>query len=129
MQALSVRDQLAERSRQTVRSNFAKCKSFMERQAALFRWRPPIAGSTALVEIDLEHLGRKQELAFTTTTEYCHDLAQSHGILLLPGECLGCSDRFVRIGLGRGGFQQELVAWEATLPAIPTSRETQGIST
>lgn len=129
MQALFVRDQLAERSRQTVRSNFAKCKSFMERQAALFRWRPPIAGSTALVEIDLEHLGRKQELAFTTTTEYCHDLAQSHGILLLPGECLGCSDRFVRIGLGRAGFQQALVAWEATLPAIPTSRETQGIST
>ncbi len=129
MQALSVRDQLAERSRQTVRSNFAKCKSFMERQAALFRWRPPIAGSTALVEIDLEHLGREQELAFTTTTEYCHDLAQSHGILLLPGECLGCSDRFVRIGLGRAGFQQALVAWEATLPAIPTSRETQGIST
>ncbi|MGI9460422.1 MAG: aminotransferase class I/II-fold pyridoxal phosphate-dependent enzyme, partial [Pirellulales bacterium] len=129
MQALSVRDQLAERSRQTVRSNFAKCKSFMDHQAALFRWRPPIAGSTALVEIDLEHLGRKQELAFTTTTEYCHDLAQSHGILLLPGECLGCSDRFVRIGLGRAGFQQALVAWEATLPAIPTSRETQGIST
>jgi aspartate/methionine/tyrosine aminotransferase len=124
MRALSVRVQLAERSRETVRSNLAICTSFMERQSALFQWRPPMAGSTALVEIDLEHLGREQAQSFTTTTEYCHDLAQNHGILLLPGECLGCSSRFLRIGLGRVGFQTALAAWEATLPPISSSRGT-----
>lgn len=121
MQALSVREQLAERSRGIVRANLAMCTSFMERNAAFFQWRPPIAGSTALVEIDLEKLGREQKQVFSSTTKYCHDLASSHGILLLPGECLGCSNGFVRIGLGRLDFPAALVAWEATLPsAFPT---------
>ncbi|MAI70520.1 MAG: aminotransferase [Rhodopirellula sp.] len=118
MQALSVRVQLAERSRELVRSNLAVCSAFMERQSDIFHWRPPMAGSTALVEIDLEYLGRKQVQTFATTTEYCHHLVQNHGILLLPGECLGCSGRFARVGLGRQGFHAALVAWEATLPAI-----------
>ena len=115
MQALSVRDQLAKRSREIVRSNLALCSPFMERHSALFRWRPPIAGSTALVEIDLEQLGRGQKQVFASTQEYCHALAQCHGILLLPGECLGGHSRFVRIGLGRAGFAEAMLAWEATL--------------
>ena len=64
IQALSIRDQLKERSRQTVRSNVALCTSFMERQSALFGWRPPIAGSTALVEVNLDLLGREQSQRF-----------------------------------------------------------------
>lgn len=115
IQALSVRDHLAERSREMVFSNLALCSSFMERHPALFRWRPPIAGSTALVEIDMTQLGREQKQMFTSTLEYCHALAQGHGILLLPGECLGCPPRFVRIGLGREGFAEAMLAWEATL--------------
>jgi aspartate/methionine/tyrosine aminotransferase len=116
IQALSVRDKLAHRSREIVRANLEICAEFMKRQSALFRWRPPIAGSTVLVEIDLAQLGSHQTQPFANTTDYCHDLAQNHGVLLLPGECLGCSDRFVRIGLGRAGFPSALAAWEATLP-------------
>ena len=115
MQALSVRDHLAKRSREIVRSNLALCSPFMERHSALFRWRPPIAGSTALVEVDLEQLGRGQKQMFASTQEYCHALVQRHGILLLPGECLGCQPRFIRIGLGRAGFAEAMLAWEATL--------------
>ena len=124
MQALSVRDQLAKRSREIVRSNLALCSAFMERHSALFRWRPPIAGSTALVEINLEQSGREQKDTFSSATKYCHDLAKNHGILLLPGECLGCSGRFVRIGLGRVDFPAALVAWEATLPSAFSSSGT-----
>ena len=124
MQALSVRVQLADRSRDIVRSNLAFCSAFMKRHSGLFRWRPPMAGSTALVEIDLECLGGDQAQVFASTTDYCHHLALNHGILLLPGECLGCSNRFVRIGLGRQGFQTALAAWEATLPPVSSSRET-----
>ena len=124
MQALSVRDQLAERSRAIVHQNLVICTSFMQRHAALFRWRPPLAGSTAFVEIDLEQLGRGQKQVTTSVMQYCHDLAKSHGILLLPGDCLGCSSEFVRIGLGRLDFPAALVAWEATLHSTSSSVET-----
>lgn len=127
IQALSIRDQLEERSRQTVRSNVALCTSFMKRQSALFGWRPPIAGSTALVEVNLDLLGREQSQAFPTTTDYCHALAKKHGILLLPGECLGCPPGFVRMGLGRAGFGEALLAWEATLPSVSNSHDTHGM--
>ncbi|MDG1806938.1 MAG: hypothetical protein P8I27_03465, partial [Pirellulaceae bacterium] len=58
---------------------------------------------------------------FDSATDYCHHLAKNYGVLLLPGACLGCEDKFVRIGLGRAGFQTALAAWEATLPtaAVP----------
>ena len=122
IQALTVREQLAERSRKRVASNLAICTDFMDRRRDLFRWRSPTAGSTALVEMDLEQLGRRQGRAFENTTDYCHNLAQNHGVLLLPGECLGCSGRFVRMGLGRDGFPSALAAWEATLPPLAGGR-------
>lgn len=118
MQALSVRDQLAERSQQTVQNNLTICTSFMKRHSELLTWRPPLAGSTALVEIDLEKLSDTQTQVCTTAAEYCHALAQHHGILLLPGECLGCPPHFVRIGLGRAGFSDALDAWEETLLSV-----------
>lgn len=118
IQALLVREVLAERSCQLVKDNLEACDSFMRQRSNLFRWRPPMAGSTALVEIDFRELGNHQGASFSNTTEYCHDLATTHGILLLPGGCLGCGDQFVRIGLGRKEFQAALNAWAETLPPV-----------
>ena len=121
IQALSVGEKLAERSRTLVQSNLVACTEFMQRQRPLFQWRPPTAGSTALVEIDFAHLAKRSTETFDSATDYCHHLAKNYGVLLLPGACLGCEDKFVRIGLGRAGFQTALAAWEATLPtaAVP----------
>lgn len=118
IRALAIHAVLAERSRELVRSNLDVCTSFMNLHSSLFRWRPPIAGSTALLEINLDLLTCGQSKTFVSATDYCHALAQEYGILLLPGECLGCSDRFVRIGLGREGFPAALAAWERTLPVL-----------
>jgi aspartate/methionine/tyrosine aminotransferase len=115
MQALTVRDQLAERSRKIVRDNLRICAEFMKRHSEFLRWRPPTVGSTALVEIDFAQLNGSQTQVFTNATDYCHDLAKKHGVLLLPAACLGCADRFVRIGLGRASFSIALAAWDATL--------------
>lgn len=118
IRALTIRAALAERSQALVRSNLDACTKFMNLRTSLFRWRPPIAGSTTLLEINLDLLACGQARTFVSTTDYCHALAQDYGILLLPGECLGCSNRFVRIGLGREGFSSALSAWERTLPAL-----------
>ena len=121
IQALSVGEQLAERSRNMVRNNLSACTDFMTQHAPLFTWRPPTAGSTALVEINFAHMATQSSEVFDNATDYCHHLAKNHGVLLLPGACLGCDDRFVRIGLGRAGFQSALAAWEATLPPVAVS--------
>lgn len=123
IQALSVRNTLAERSCQMVKENLQACEAFMAQRSDLFHWRAPMAGSTALLEIDLGELTRGQTNTFSSTTEYCHHLAKTHGVLLLPGACLGCSDRFVRMGLGRKGFRSALQAWGATLPPVFNGQE------
>ena len=116
IEALRVREQLAARNQQRVTANLKFCSEFMKRRKDVFCWRPPVAGSTALVEIDLPALSRHRAGSFFSAMEYCHDLAQNHGVLLLPGECLGCTGTFVRMGFGRESFSSALAAWEATLP-------------
>ena len=123
IQALSVREKLLGRSREILRENLAICTDFMKRRPSLFRWRPPIAGSTVLVEIDLAQMSQDQTLRFANATDYCHYLARNHGVLLLPGACLGCPDQFVRLGLGRRAFRSALAAWEATLPPMEVRSE------
>ncbi len=104
-QALQVRQQLADRSKEIIRSNLNCACAFFGEFPDLFVWRPPSAGSVAFVELNLPKLG------FESATQYCHHLAQQHGIVLLPGKCLGFEDRFVRFGLGRKSFETSLQAY------------------
>ena len=103
--ALSVTEKLAEKNRNIVRQNLAIAESFFERWSELFTWRPPLAGSVALVEMK-----REKE-----ATSYCHDLAQRVGIVLLPSAFLGYPDRFVRFTCGRTSFEEALEAYDSFL--------------
>ncbi|MEC9094312.1 MAG: pyridoxal phosphate-dependent aminotransferase [Planctomycetota bacterium] len=109
--ALDVRQQLADRSKSIIAHNLDRCHEFFSRFADVFTWRPPQAGSVAFVELNLTKLG------FDSATDYCHHLARDHGIVLLPGGCLGAEDRFMRIGLGRKAFDDSLKAYEAVVTA------------
>ncbi len=108
-QAISVQEQLADRSKQIIRRNLTLCHDFIESFSDRFIWRQPIAGSVAFVELKLELFG------FETATDFCHHLAREHGIVLLPGACLGYDDHFVRFGLGRLGFGDALQAFSQVL--------------
>ncbi len=103
-QALRVHSQLADRSKSIIQKNLELFSEFVNRFPDLFIWRRPRAGSVTFVELNLEKLG------LASATEYCHHLAQQHGIVLLPGACLGFDDRFVRFGLGRQSFEKSLAA-------------------
>ena len=72
-----------------------------------YNYRQPSGGSIALVETN-----------FPETEELCHSLAKEHGIVLLPGNCLGAPERFFRVGLGRKGFGDGLAALEKVMSAI-----------
>lgn len=102
--ALRAHDTLASRSRRTIAGNLAAAGAFFERWPEMFAWRPPRAGSVALVGVDVP-----------SATDYCHALARDAGVLLLPGPCLGADDRSVRFGFGRNGFKESLAAYERYL--------------
>lgn len=102
--ALSARETLASRSRRIIADNLAAAESFFSRWSEMFDWRPPLAGSIALVGINVP-----------SATEYCHMLARDGGVLLLPGTCLGADDHSVRFGFGRAGFAAALAAYERYL--------------
>ena len=91
-------------SRSIIAANLAEAEEFFARHADRFEWRPPQAGSVALVGLNVP-----------SATTYCHALARVAGVLLLPGPCLGADDHSVRFGFGRKGFKGALTAYERFL--------------
>jgi aspartate/methionine/tyrosine aminotransferase len=95
--ALNLGDALPARSREIVRNNVNEADAFFSRWHAFFDWRPPQAGSVALVGIDVR-----------SAEAYCHELAENAGLLLLPGSFMGFDDHYVRFGFGRKSFAHAL---------------------
>lgn len=101
---LKAQGQLINRNRAIIQQNLAAAEPFFARHPDLFVWRPPQAGSVALA-------GLNQPSA----TTYCHQLAESAGVLLLPSSYLGYDDRHVRFGFGRHSFPTALAHYETHL--------------
>jgi aspartate/methionine/tyrosine aminotransferase len=102
--ALAAREKLVARSCALIEGNLAEAQAFFARWPDFFSWRPPLAGSVALVG-----------LAVPSATAYCHALAREAGVLLLPSTCLGYGDQHVRMGFGRANFSEALQHYEAVL--------------
>ena len=90
-------EELASRNREIIKQNLVLVEDFFAQFAELFTWRPPQAGSVALVGINVP-----------SATAYCHELAQTAGVLLLPAVFMGYDDKHVRFGFGRKSFPAAL---------------------
>ncbi len=104
MAALNAHEKLVARSRKIIDDNLQIADSFFARWPGLFDWRPPLAGSVALVGLNVP-----------SATAYCHALAKEAGVLLLPSSCLGYGDQHVRLGFGRLNFGAGLAQFERAL--------------
>ncbi len=102
--ALRAHEPLVARNRAIITGNLGAAEPFFARWPQLFDWRRPLAGSVALVGLNVP-----------SATTYCHELAAKAGILLLPSSCLGYGDGHVRLGLGRRDFAANLARYEAHL--------------
>lgn len=102
--ALAAAGQLMARNQALVRRNVTLADDFFGRWPNLFQWRPPQAGSVALVGLNVP-----------SAADYCHQLARQAGVLLLPGTALGAGDSFVRFGFGRTDFATNLAVYERYL--------------
>lgn len=94
----------ANRNRAIIRKNLAIAEAFFARWPDLFTWRPPQAGSIALVELHQP-----------SATAYCDQLVADAGVMLLPSSCLGYGDGHVRMGFGRESFARDLERYEEYL--------------
>ena len=119
MAAWRVRDQLRERSIAQIEHNLQLADAFFHRWPDLFRWRKPMAGSVALVGMDVP-----------SVTAFATQLAERAGVLILPGVTLGADDQHMRMGFGRAAFGEALERFEAYLscgPSFPRRRESSAL--
>ena len=99
--AWQVRDQLRDRSIAQIENNLALAAAFFDRWPELFVWKRPLAGSTALVQMNVP-----------SVTQFAAQLAADAGVLIHPAVTLGSDDQHMRIGLGRAGFGAALEKFE-----------------
>jgi aspartate/methionine/tyrosine aminotransferase len=102
--ALRHRGQLASRNLQIIESNLALLDGFFARHADRFQWVRPKAGPIAfprLLEGDIE--------------EFCDDLVQESGVLLLPGTQYDHPGNHFRIGYARRNMPEALEQLERFL--------------
>jgi aspartate/methionine/tyrosine aminotransferase len=104
MAAWKVRDALRERSVRQIEHNLALAEDFFACWPDLFVWRRPLAGSTALVGMNVP-----------SVTAYAERLAEEAGVLIHPATTLGYDDQHMRMGFGRAGFGEALEHFEAYL--------------
>lgn len=102
--AWKVREKLRARSIAQIEINLGLAEEFFLRWSDLFKWRKPMAGSTALVGMNVQSV-----LAFATR------LAEETGVLILPAVTLGTNDKHMRMGFGRSAFGEALNKFEEYL--------------
>ena len=104
MAAWKVRDKLREKSITQIEQNLVLADAFFQRWPELFVWRRPMAGSTALVGMDV-----------ASVMAYAAQLAENAGVLILPAVTLGSDDQHMRMGFGRSAFGEALEKFETYL--------------
>ena len=105
--ALRHRQKLIERNLKIITDNLDMLDRFFERQAAFFAWQRPQAGSIGFPRL----LGRQVD-------EFCEDLVNSSGVLLLPGSLYEDDGNHFRIGFGRRNMPEAVDRLEQFLEQI-----------
>lgn len=102
--ALRKAEVIVTRNLRIIRKNLGLLDTFFESHADLFGWFAPRAGTVAFP------LLRKG-----TVDEFCTDLVEKAGVLLLPGTLYGKDFNSFRIGFGRENLPEALQSFEAYL--------------
>lgn len=102
--AMRVWEELRDRNIAQIEQNLLLADEFFARWPALFTWRRPMAGSTALVGYNVP-----------SVEAVAAQLAEEVGVLIHPGTTLGSDDQHMRMGFGRSGFGKALGQFEEWL--------------
>ncbi|MBN2236670.1 MAG: aminotransferase class I/II-fold pyridoxal phosphate-dependent enzyme [Bacteroidales bacterium] len=85
-------------NKEKIKKNILLFQGFVNDHAGLFHFVPPMAGSTALVKLNMNK----------TSLQFCDDLVAQTGIMAVPGNFFGADEKSIRVGFGRANFPQIL---------------------
>ncbi|MCX6555388.1 MAG: aminotransferase class I/II-fold pyridoxal phosphate-dependent enzyme [Candidatus Aminicenantes bacterium] len=89
---------ILKRNREIIARNLELLRVFMRQHSGLFSWQEPLAGPVAFPRVNFAE----------ASDDFCADLLEKHGVLLLPGRLFAAAPDQFRIGFGRGDFQAGL---------------------
>lgn len=108
--ALRARDVILEKNRRLARDNADKLTAFFSEFPDLFDWQRPDGGC----------VGFPKYIGPGSTDDFCEDLVEKSGVLLLPpkiykSDLLPVTWNRFRVGFGRANIDEGLAAWRAYL--------------
>ena len=101
--ALRNRSTIIARNKRIIEENLVALNTFFASYHHLFNWIAPKAGSIAFPSIRFEQ----------DVEQFCTNLVEQQGVLLLPGTCYDFGHRHFRIGFGRKNMLECLDRLEA----------------
>ena len=96
--ALQQKEAVIARSLSIIQTNLAEIESFAKQNSSWFKWRTPKAGSIAFPKLDIQG----------SVMDFCQDLVNKKGVMLLPHNVYDFSRPHVRIGFGRKNLPEVL---------------------
>lgn len=100
--ALRHRDKVAARNLSIIRENLGLVSEFFDRHGDIFDWVPPRAGPIAFPRLKLER----------SIDEFCLELVEQEGVMLVPGSNFDDDQNHFRIGFGRKNMPEALDRFE-----------------
>lgn len=96
--ALRVKDRIIGRNLEIIKSNLELLDRFFAGRPGLFSWNKPNAGSIALPRL----------LTKEKTSQFCHEIIEKRGVVLLPSSVYDYGENHFRIGFGRRDMPEAL---------------------
>jgi len=96
--ALQHKKPIIGRNLQIIRTNIGHLNEFFSTFPDVMTWTTPVANSTGFARV----------VSGQTAEEFCDEIREKTGVLLLPGSVFGVSGPYVRIGYGREDMKVSL---------------------
>lgn len=96
--ALRTKEALIARNLEIIQKNLRHAGQFFARHADCFQWIEPLAGPVAF----------PRWLGDIPVEEFCQDLLERQGVMVVPGRIFDFPGNHFRVGLGRHNFPQAL---------------------
>jgi len=110
LMGLKAREQILRRNHQIIQSNLALLDEFFSRHKNIFEWQRPAAGPVGFPG----YKGKKH------ANQFCQDLVDAKGVMLLPPHVYDFQESHFRIGFARQDMPQALEKLEEYLAENPS---------
>ncbi len=104
LMAIKGAESLIRRNLSIVKNNLSLAESFFKEWQKHLQWLRPLGGSVSVVKIDQP-----------SAEQFCHEIAASSGVVLLPLQFMGYEDKYFRMGFGRTNFKANLDIFQSAL--------------